>query len=838
MTDLTWLHISDWHQGFDDDQFDCDARDALKTALIDDIENRTALSNDLDKIDLIIFSGDVAYSGRSDEYSVAKREFFIPLLKATNLKPKQLFIVPGNHDLNRKLISENLRIPLRTDTEVREWLSKEKIKEVLEPFQEFTTFVTDFTNQPQPDYASTLIFTKESNEIAITGLNSAWMCGRDSVFQDSGALLVGKPQLYRSLNQIQDSAVKIAVMHHPVYWLAPFEVSHIERDLENQCDFLLTGHRHDPIARQISNQNGFYITISTGASYLGPIPNDPLEITGYNFVRFNLESRDSAIFFRKWSNRNNEWVKDIEAAGNDEGTKMIYGLNSKKRREIASEKASSLYVPRERKEVQGSADELYRNRRMIDQLSIDLTVDNILKTEQPGDIGDPIEPIKLIILKSLNENDQGALAHGLNTISNKVGDEFESPNTISDVDTKKISDVLYFHFSLVGSLAVQKQDIYACSKIISAIKNIAVRATERNYGFITYKSINIIEELGEKGANEKFGDAATKSADAIKDIGVIAKDMPSQFEYVSQWVSLFIGRIAISAIRNNLKIESRVIINALGDIGMTFTRDNIKAAASSAADGLGKIASECITPEYKDAGISAITYLRNIGILATKNGIPSVVGSAAESLGNLVYVVADRKYYDTIPLITWSLGAIGVQSAGDEKLDRSSHTVADRLEKLVRVVSDLADFNQKSEVIPQVVSDLGTIGLKAAENGITIVASRVAYAFGEVGLIALKNNIGKDVLEVHLDSIYNAANKTAEMNNNMGSVLYQIGRTYNMLGFYQSAEKASRRALEVDSANNLARIQLHNSLSSQGNIDEAKEVLKEYHRFEREKKKT
>jgi hypothetical protein len=69
MSGLTWLHLSDWHQKSTD--FD---RRVVRDALIRDIERRTTINLALSKIDFIVFSGDMAFSGKSEEYLAAKVE--------------------------------------------------------------------------------------------------------------------------------------------------------------------------------------------------------------------------------------------------------------------------------------------------------------------------------------------------------------------------------------------------------------------------------------------------------------------------------------------------------------------------------------------------------------------------------------------------------------------------------------------------------------------------------------------------------------------------------------------------------------------------------------------
>ena len=57
MTGLTWLHLSDWHQK--GSEFD---RQVVFSALLKDIRERTKINPELEKINFVVFSGDVAFS--------------------------------------------------------------------------------------------------------------------------------------------------------------------------------------------------------------------------------------------------------------------------------------------------------------------------------------------------------------------------------------------------------------------------------------------------------------------------------------------------------------------------------------------------------------------------------------------------------------------------------------------------------------------------------------------------------------------------------------------------------------------------------------------------------
>ena len=97
MAGITWLHLSDWHQQGKDFH-----QQVIRDALLEDIRNRASINPDLAKIDFLVFSGDVAFSGQAEEYQAAIKFLFDPLLAASKLDPNRLFIIPGNHDLGSK----------------------------------------------------------------------------------------------------------------------------------------------------------------------------------------------------------------------------------------------------------------------------------------------------------------------------------------------------------------------------------------------------------------------------------------------------------------------------------------------------------------------------------------------------------------------------------------------------------------------------------------------------------------------------------------------------------------------------------------------------------------
>ena len=107
MSSITWLHLSDLHF----QKNDAHDRNIVLEKLLDDIDKRTEKYNSvLQHIDFVCFTGDIAFAGKSEEYVLAFESFIEPLLKCLGLDATRLFVVPGNHDINRDLVTPMAKV--------------------------------------------------------------------------------------------------------------------------------------------------------------------------------------------------------------------------------------------------------------------------------------------------------------------------------------------------------------------------------------------------------------------------------------------------------------------------------------------------------------------------------------------------------------------------------------------------------------------------------------------------------------------------------------------------------------------------------------------------------
>ncbi|MGH9825765.1 MAG: metallophosphoesterase family protein, partial [Blastocatellia bacterium] len=96
MLGISWLHLSDWHQS--EKEWD---RSVVLEALLDRIQKREAIAPELAKLDFIVFSGDLAFSGAESQFEAGWNEYLEPVSKRADVPANRLFIAPGNHDIER-----------------------------------------------------------------------------------------------------------------------------------------------------------------------------------------------------------------------------------------------------------------------------------------------------------------------------------------------------------------------------------------------------------------------------------------------------------------------------------------------------------------------------------------------------------------------------------------------------------------------------------------------------------------------------------------------------------------------------------------------------------------
>jgi 3',5'-cyclic AMP phosphodiesterase CpdA len=98
------LNISDIHFRHPICNSAMDPDRPYRTRLVQDVRDRTATWGN---VDAILVGGDIAFAGAAEEYEAAY-QWLKELAEACACPLEWIFVIPGNHDVDRRVIQNNL----------------------------------------------------------------------------------------------------------------------------------------------------------------------------------------------------------------------------------------------------------------------------------------------------------------------------------------------------------------------------------------------------------------------------------------------------------------------------------------------------------------------------------------------------------------------------------------------------------------------------------------------------------------------------------------------------------------------------------------------------------
>jgi predicted MPP superfamily phosphohydrolase len=293
--------------------------------------------------DLVAFTGDIAFAGALDEYLELVRRvrddgtaatWLDDTLAAIGCSRTQLYVVPGNHDIDRGRHPGAWRTVREAwsaagpddDAALARWIVRDRgaprgigpelRAQVLDRQSAYRTWLahglgrSDLVPDPsrsQLGYRVAASIDRLPFPVHIIGLDSAWLAGDD---HDARNLRLTDDQILRLCTRSDGEpldGLRLALIHHPLADLADGERS--RRLLQEYgVDLLLSGHLHDPDAREISTPDGQLRDLATGClyqhdRYRNAVTALTLDLDGAGRVR-GIELR-----CRSWSERGH-WHDD------------------------------------------------------------------------------------------------------------------------------------------------------------------------------------------------------------------------------------------------------------------------------------------------------------------------------------------------------------------------------------------------------------------------------------------------------------------------------------------------------------------------------------------------
>ncbi len=255
---LSDIHLKDYVTGISD----INPITRKREKIIKAIQNKIL---DFDHV-FIVLSGDIAFSGKSTEYEIAK-DFILNVateLSTYSGKKISLIGIPGNHDCNfspnqktRELILSGLESQNFAD------LDESIIQQCCTPQVEYFNFQSDlFFKDSRVILSHQLLNIVEYQisdfNIVFNCFNTSWVSRKD----EKEGRMAFPITLFPSEVFYNPASIKINIIHHPLNWQSKSSHRDFRRFLNLNGDITLSGHEHETDMTKMSdssNKTNIYI---------------------------------------------------------------------------------------------------------------------------------------------------------------------------------------------------------------------------------------------------------------------------------------------------------------------------------------------------------------------------------------------------------------------------------------------------------------------------------------------------------------------------------------------------------------------------------------------------
>jgi 3',5'-cyclic AMP phosphodiesterase CpdA len=257
------LHISDIHFKEREVGQPDDPNRGLRNDLIEDVKK---MRNEIGvPVNGILLTGDIAFAGKAIEYEFAYKWLEEELCPAARCSIEDVFVIPGNHDVDRTAevgpAQKAARTALRqisaaaADDEIRKWLRDRWSSSVIfGPIESYNRFAAKFIcalrpylaedekagtiekDLPARPFATRDLPLNDQSKLRLWGFNTVLVCGADDA---EGTMLIDPAA---SQIQTEDGVTHVVMSHHPFNWLKNKRA--FEDRVNKVATIQLFGHEH------------------------------------------------------------------------------------------------------------------------------------------------------------------------------------------------------------------------------------------------------------------------------------------------------------------------------------------------------------------------------------------------------------------------------------------------------------------------------------------------------------------------------------------------------------------------------------------------------------------
>lgn len=288
------LHLSDFHIN----ESNKDSIIRLIKLMFEDAISLLSTTNT--EVCLVCITGDLINRGQNHqvELDISLTHIVLPIIEQFNINESDVFIVPGNHEVDttkiEKFSEQGMANILTSSAEIDAFI-KTLDPSSLERIEYFNSFSNMFSGKPilENQLYSSYIVEKKGIKLGLALINSAWRSSGKG-YIEKNTLVVGQRQMTDCLNSINDTDIKICLMHHPLDWLIDTDKFEVEKCV-NDFDIVLNGHIHSLDSKTYNSFNGQTLFNTSGKFDL---TSDIFN--GYSLITINPSNYHCDVYLRHY----------------------------------------------------------------------------------------------------------------------------------------------------------------------------------------------------------------------------------------------------------------------------------------------------------------------------------------------------------------------------------------------------------------------------------------------------------------------------------------------------------------------------------------------------------
>lgn len=282
----------------------------------------------------MVISGDIAYSGKVEEYNQAMK--FIDNVKnkveSYSKKKINFIIIPGNHDCNYKVKNKKVREKLIKSIQQNKYstIDGDIVDQCCAAQNNIFDFIRRYQDKNKIFHSDKLIWILNYKinkfNIIFNCYNTSWVSQKN---EQPGKMFFPVKKLPEKCFKYKADLI-ISVLHHSFNWQIPRNSRELSTHLEETSDLVLTAHEHEFSKYKKDDHEGNYTEIIEG-SVLQEHGDDSK--SEFNVIKIDVKNKTLIPLNYKWNGElyapSSRTYKPLSYERSKRLSKKVFEINSR-----------------------------------------------------------------------------------------------------------------------------------------------------------------------------------------------------------------------------------------------------------------------------------------------------------------------------------------------------------------------------------------------------------------------------------------------------------------------------------------------------------------------------